>query len=387
MNNSDDSVVLGPLSSLAREEGITDISITSDGRVWADCGHGMKERSLDVGILSSETVRNFAIQLCASLGKRLDDSCPIADASTVHGLRVHAVLEPIVAQGASLSIRLPQPGLLSLDDLCDRRMMPGTWKKLIQELIYAKKNILVCGGTGAGKTTLVKALLSHIDESERVVLIEEIRELASSMHTNGESLVVRETNVEGRGAITLSELVQATVRMRPDRIVLGECRGEEIADLLRALNSGHEGSIATIHADNIERVPARMSALGLLAHIDIPAMALLASGAFPVVIHVARDTSGRHISQIGTLEIDDVYNLRGKVLARWNGHDEPIYEPEFFGWVDSLTPLKQSNFQSETVPVSSIQALSPLRYTNLADVHGDETQEFSVISGLSKQIG
>ncbi|WP_418969554.1 CpaF family protein [Alloscardovia omnicolens] len=329
--------LLGPLTSFASEPGVTDIAVTSDGRVWVDKGCGMTERNLDIGRLSPQAVRDFAIQLCASLGKRLDDACPIADASSRDGIRVHAVLEPIVPQGASLSIRLPQHRLNTLEQLEAQGMFPSEWTRLLHRIISAHQSILICGGTGAGKTTLVKALLSVIPHGERVVIVEEIHELEQSLHHNSESLVMRESNVEGVGEITLSDLVRATVRMRPDRIVLGECRGEEVADLLRALNSGHRGSIATLHADSIERVPSRLCTLGLLAHISVPAMSQLAAGAFDVVIHIVRSASGRHISHIGRLCVSHDGQLYGQRLCSWDGHGAVRKTAQYADWYNSLS--------------------------------------------------
>ncbi|MFD0704360.1 CpaF family protein [Alloscardovia venturai] len=349
------TTMLGPLSSLANKPGVTDIAVTSDGRVWADSGDGMHEDHLECGTLMPHDVRDFAVQLCASLGKRLDDAQPITDAVTSDGIRVHAVLAPIVPQGASLSIRLPDKRLNTLHDLVSARMIPPRWEKFVEQLVLARKSILVCGGTGAGKTTLVRAMLGIIPENERVILVEETRELATSLHANGESLTVRDANVEGAGQITLSDLVKATVRMRPDRIVLGECRGEEVADLLRALNSGHRGSFTTLHADSIERVPARLCALGLLAHIDVAATAMLAAHALDIVIHVVRDKNGRHISSIGRLETDLHGALIGVPLASWDGVNEPRQSVEFERLKEQLSTSLESSCLVSTAHDTELQ--------------------------------
>ncbi len=367
--------LLGPLSDIVQNPLVTDIAVTSNGRIWADYGNGMVEKTLESGSLTAPMVRDFAIQLCASLGKRLDDACPIADASSPEGLRVHAVLSPIVSRGASISIRLPHHHLATLDELAKRRMFPQEWKPLLEAIVASKQSVLICGGTGTGKTTLVKALLAAVPASERVVLVEEIRELEHNVHHNSESLVVRESNVEGAGEITLSDLIRATVRMRPDRIVLGECRGEEVADLMRALNSGHKGSIATVHADSIERVPARICALGLLAGIDIPAMSMLAAGAFDVVLHVERTEKSRHIAQIGTLSVDSNGRLQGQVLTRWDGHGEAQYADGFMTWYESF---RQGLAQYHPSP-SEIQTFSN---DNDTEEISDSTIEFArVVQG------
>lgn len=314
----DDRLILGPLEDVAHDPRITDVAVTCDGRVWVDRGQGMGEFRPRVAFRSPQAVRDYAVQLCAQLGRRLDDACPIADASTVGGVRVHAVIAPLVPQGAAISIRFPECGIPRLESLAVRGLIPGSWLPLLRGLVLGRATILITGGTGTGKTTLMKALLAECDASERIVTVEEVRELGVLGLANHVSLVSREANVEGAGAVGLPELVKATLRMRPDRVVLGECRGEEIADLLRALNSGHHGGMTTLHADGVNRVPARMVALGLLAGLAPQALAMLAAGAFDVVLHLKRGEGRRYIGQIGCLMYDRG-SLIGVPLADWDG--------------------------------------------------------------------
>ena len=285
---------------------------------WVDGGDGMRLRRLHVPFDSAQSIRNFAVRLCSQLGRRLDDACPIADASTVDGVRVHAVIAPLVPQGAAISIRLPDATAPRLESLAHHGMFPMAWLPLLRGLVRLKATMLVTGGTGAGKTTMLKALLMQCPPTERIITVEEVRELGMFHHANHVSLVTREANVEGVGAIDLSQLIAATLRMRPDRVVVGECRGAEIADLLRALNSGHRGGMTTLHANSVEAVPSRLVALGLLAGLDPRATAALAENAFDVVLHVERTQGYRRISQIGQLTVRDG-RLQGSPLAFWNG--------------------------------------------------------------------
>ncbi|NMM93336.1 CpaF family protein [Bifidobacterium oedipodis] len=317
-------MTFGLLDEVVHDPKVTDVAVTCDGRVWADTGEGMHEHTLSVPFRSARVVREYAVQLCARMGRRLDDACPIADASSVDGVRVHAVIAPLVPEGAAISIRLPDRSKATLPALQSAGMFPASWLSLLIGLVRRRASILVTGGTGTGKTTLVKALLAQCARDERIVTVEEIRELGDIGHANHVSLVAREANVEGVGAIGLPELTKATLRMRPDRVVLGECRGEEIADLLRAFNSGHHGGMTTLHADSVARVPARLAALGLLAGVAPPALAMLAAGAFDVVVHLEREAGHRRIAQIGCLRVNDDA-LHGVALADWDGGETIRY--------------------------------------------------------------
>lgn len=322
------SLTFGPLDALVRDARVTDIAVTCEGRVWADRGEGMREQQLAMPFRDPAVVRDYAVQLCSQLGRRLDDARPIADASTVSGIRVHAVIAPIVPEGASISIRLPDRTVPRLEALGRAGLFPGAWFPVLAGLVARRATILVTGGTGAGKTTLLKAMLARCDPADRIVTVEEVRELGTLGRGDHVSLVVREANVEGAGGVGLPELVKATLRMRPDRVVLGECRGEEIADLLRALNSGHRGGMTTLHADGVARVPSRIISLGLLAGLEPQATAMLAHGAFDVVLHLERHDGHRRLAQIGMLAAASG-RLAGRPLAIWNGSDAPSYASEW----------------------------------------------------------
>lgn len=322
------SLALGPLEYLTHDASLTDVAVTCDGRVWADYGDGMVQEQPSIPFRSSAVIREYAVQLCAQLGRRLDDACPIADASSVEGVRIHAVIAPVVPQGAAISIRFPGHDRYDLRRLCERGLFPVSWMGTLRGLVRRRANILIAGGTGVGKTTLLKALLGECGPAERIISVEEVRELGELGRGDHVSLMAREANVEGAGAVGLTELVKATLRMRPDRIILGECRGAEIADLLRALNSGHRGGMVTLHADGVERVPPRLIALGLLAGLEPAVLAMLAQDAFDAVLHLERSKQGRYIAQIGDFHAAQGA-FAGRTLTRWNGREAPSSTPQW----------------------------------------------------------
>ena len=185
----------GLLDELASDDRVTDIAVTCEGRVWADRGSGMREHILQVPFRSPQVVRDYAVQLCAQLGRRLDDACPIADASNMHGVRVHAVIAPLVPQGASISIRFPGSEVTSLQRLAQLGMFPAGWISVLSGLVSKRAAVLITGGTGVGKTTLAKALLAQCDANDRIVTVEEVRELGDFGHGNHVSMAVRWTAV------------------------------------------------------------------------------------------------------------------------------------------------------------------------------------------------
>ena len=280
-----------PLARLLDDPSVTDVLING-AHAWAERGGGLAR--VDVGIHDEADARHAAIRLASACGARLDDASPIADGTLPGGVRLHAVLPPVSGSGTLISLRVLGTRRLGIADLEACGTLPGALGPLLRTLV-------VSGATGSGKTTLLSAALSLVPSSERIVCIEEVAEVAPA-HPHCVHLVERKTNVEGRGAVTLSDLVRAAMRMRPDRLVLGECRGPEVRDVLTALNTGHDGGWATIHANGARDVPARLSALGALAAMGEEAVAAQAASALDAVLHMRRSPCGhRWVSEVGVL--------------------------------------------------------------------------------------
>ena len=293
------------LAPLLRLPGITDILVNST-RVWVDCGQGVEP--IDDGFSSEEEVRALAITMAAICGKRLDDAVPIVDGILPMGVRVHAVIPPLSGEGTIISLRIPARGGLILEQMRKGASIDDTTQQILSRMLEVRCNVLISGATGSGKTTLLSALLSSISVNERLICIEEMSELHPA-HPHVVHLQARQANTQGRGEVSLSELVRAAMRMRPDRIILGECRGGEVRDIMSALNTGHRGSFATIHANTPAEVPARLSALGALAGMSAEATHVQARAAFDLVVHMERSVgsygnTGRRVAQIGVFGLE-----------------------------------------------------------------------------------
>lgn len=293
------------LAPLLRLPGITDILVNST-RVWVDCGQGVEP--IDDGFSSEEEVCALAITMAAICGKRLDDAVPIVDGILPMGVRVHAVIPPLSGEGTIISLRIPARGGLTLEQMRKGASIDDTTQQILSRMLEVRCNVLISGATGSGKTTLLSALLSSISVNERLICIEEMSELHPA-HPHVVHLQARQANTQGRGEVSLSELVRAAMRMRPDRIILGECRGGEVRDIMSALNTGHRGSFATIHANTPAEVPARLSALGALVGMSAEATHVQARAAFDLVVHMERSVgsygnTGRRVAQIGVFGLE-----------------------------------------------------------------------------------
>ncbi|WP_435746622.1 TadA family conjugal transfer-associated ATPase [Microbacterium sp. PMB16] len=287
----------GPLAEHCEDDEVTDAFVNGADGLFVDRGRGAEPV---LGWRASEReVRDLAVALVALGGRHLDDQAPCVDVRLESGIRVHAVLAPVSTTGTALSIRIPRVRAADLDALAALGSFDARQQSWLTGLVGERANILITGGTGTGKTTLLSALLSEVSPSERIVTIEDVAELRPR-HPHHVALEARQANLEGAGGISLSRLVRESLRMRPDRLVVGECRGEEVRELLTALNTGHDGGAGTLHASGLRDVPARLEALGALAGMDAVALARQAVSAFTMVLHLERAPGGaRRIAQAG----------------------------------------------------------------------------------------
>ncbi|WP_458781035.1 TadA family conjugal transfer-associated ATPase [Arthrobacter sp. D3-16] len=289
---------LGPLQELTRDPAVTDIFVNTPDSVWVDRGRGIER--VAVAFADETQLRALACRLVAAGGRRLDDGSPCVDVRLPGGYRVHAVLPPVSTAGTLLSIRIRRERVFTLDELQAAGMFGPLVKEVLAKVLELRLSFLISGATGSGKTTLLSTLLGLCAPEERLVLIEDASEL-NPVHPHVVCLESRHGNLEGGGEVSLGELVRQALRMRPDRLVVGECRGAEVRELLTAMNTGHSGGGATIHANTASAVPARLTALGALAGLSPEGVQLQAASALDVVIHVDRTIRGREVSCIGVI--------------------------------------------------------------------------------------
>jgi pilus assembly protein CpaF len=313
----DEITGLGPLEELLADPSISDVLVNTADEVWIERRgrlHRTEVRFRDEAHLM-HTIRRIA----AGVGRRIDESSPMVDARLDDGSRVNAIVPPLAIDGPLLSIRRFGQGPLSTNDLVAGRALDPTMLAYLRAVVRARLSLLVSGGTGAGKTTMLNALSSFIPDSERIITIEDAAELRlQQAHVC--RLESRPPNLEGRGAVTTRELVRNALRMRPDRIVIGEVRGDEVLDMLQAMNTGHEGSMATVHAnsarDAISRLVTMLSLSG--AAFSESTMAQLIERALSVVVHVTRGADGqRRVSSILEVVGRNGANVELRELYAW----------------------------------------------------------------------
>lgn len=318
-----DVVGAGPLEPLLRTPGVTDVLVNGASQVFWDRGAGLEQA--DVTFPDEASLRRLAQRLAALGGRRLDDASPFVDLRLPDGTRFHAVLAPIATPGTVLSLRIPATRPFSMADLVATGFLDGRSAALLTDIVDARLAFLVSGGTGTGKTTLLRTLLGAVSETERLVVVEDAAELRP-LHPHVVSLEARPPNIEGKGEVTLRTLVRQALRMRPDRLVVGEVRGGEVVDLLAALNTGHEGGCGTLHANASTEVPARVEALALAAGLGREAAHSQLAAAIDVVLHLARRSDGtRQLQSVAVPQVqpDGLVRMVVAVLVSDDGVPRP----------------------------------------------------------------
>lgn len=294
-----DTLGAGPLESLLQLEGVTDVLVNGPTEVYVDGPRGL--RRTEVRFADDAAVRRLAQRLASTAGRRLDDASPFVDVRLRQGIRFHAVLAPLAQPGTCLSLRVPARTPMTVDDLVAAGSISRSGAELLLDLIRRRLAVMISGGTGSGKTTLLAALLTAVAPEERIVIVEDASELRPD-HPHVVSMEARQPNVEGVGEVPLRRLVRESLRMRPDRLVVGEVRGSEVVDLLAAMNTGHEGGCGTVHANAAVDVPARFEALGVAAGLSREAVHAQLASAVQAVVHLHRASDGlRRVAQIAVL--------------------------------------------------------------------------------------
>jgi len=293
----------GPLQQLLEDPGVTDVLVNAPDSVWVDRGSGLERTAVRFG--GEAAVRGLAQRLAALAGRRLDDASPYVDAALPDGTRLHAVLPPVAPGGTCLSLRTFRARAFSVSELEAAGTLGRGGAELVRAVVRARAAFLVSGGTGSGKTTLLSTMLGLVDPGERLVLVEDAAELRPE-HPHVVRLTARPRNVEGAGEVSLRDLVRQALRMRPDRLFVGEVRSGEVVELLTALNTGHAGSGGTVHANSAEQLPARLEALGGLGQLDRGAVHSQVAAALQVALHLDRRPDGcRLLAEVAVFRRED----------------------------------------------------------------------------------
>lgn len=313
---------LGPIQSLVEDPTITEIMVNGPYQVYVE--RNGKLELTDIRFRDNEHVLQIIEKIVAPLGRRIDESSPMVDARLKDGSRVNAIIPPLSLKGPCITIRKFSVDPLTVTDLINFGTLTQEVARFLEAAVQARLNIIVSGGTGSGKTTLLNVLSSFIPSGERIITIEDAAELQLRQE-HVITLEARPPNVEGKGEVTIRDLVRNALRMRPDRIVVGECRGGEALDMLQAMNTGHEGSMTTAHANNPRELLARLETMVLMAGMDLPLRAIREqiAGALDLIVHIARFRDGSRKIQY----ITEVVGMEGEIITL---QDLFVFEQEGF---------------------------------------------------------
>ncbi len=320
----DETFGLGPLELLLKDSNVCDILINGPKNIYVE-RRGKMERT-NVEFRDNSHLMQIIDRIVSKVGRRVDETSPMVDARLEDGSRVNAIIPPLALDGAAMSIRRFGSNPLKLEDLLNFKAFTPEMVMLLEGAIKARLNMIISGGTGSGKTTLLNTLSSFIPSTDRIITIEDAAEL-QLQQDHVVRLETRPANIEGKGAVTATDLVRNALRMRPERVIIGECRGPETLDMLQAMNTGHEGSMTTIHSNTPRDAIARMETLIMMAGFDLPIKAMRSqiASAVDVVIQVNRMQGGKrrvtHITEIVGMEQDTVV-MQDIYLYEKDGIDE-----------------------------------------------------------------
>ncbi len=301
---------LGPLEPLLKDPSVSDILVNAFNSIYVE-RKGLLERT-PVQFRDDNHLLSIIDRIVSAVGRRVDESSPMVDARLADGSRVNAIIPPLAIDGPCLSIRRFARDPLKADDLIKTHSLTAAMLELLRGFVYARLNILVSGGTGAGKTTMLNVLSSFISNRERIITIEDAAEL-QLQQDHVVRLETRPPNVEGKGAVRQRQLLVNSLRMRPDRIIVGEVRAEEALDMLQAMNTGHDGSIATIHANSPRDALGRLETMLAMANLNLPEVATRRqiASAIEVVVQVSRLSDGSR----KVLNITEITGMEGQVIS------------------------------------------------------------------------
>jgi pilus assembly protein CpaF len=313
----DEALGLGPLEALLADDEVREIMVNGPSQIFIESGGRLRETSLRFS--SEAALRGIVERIVTPIGRRIDDASPMVDARLPDGSRVNVVVPPLALRGTAVTIRRFGRHRLGPQQLVERGSLDPAMLAFLRTCVEQRRNMVVSGGTGSGKTTLLNVLSSLIPREERVVTIEDSAELAFD-HPNLVSLETRPANIEGRGEVTVRELVRNALRMRPDRLVIGECRGGETLDMLQAMNTGHDGSLSTVHANSPRELLSRLEVMVLMSGVDLPVAVIREqiAGSVHVIAHQARFACGTrritHITEVtgvvaGTVQMQDIFRF------------------------------------------------------------------------------